>query len=103
MTDEMKIIQHYGMKNQIKKFNEEAFELCEALIIYLSGAGYKEDVALDKIEEEIADVQVLLEQFKQYLNLNRKAIKKIYQYKIQRQLQRIEQSVVNNIKEVEKT
>ena len=76
---EIEIINHYGLKNQIKKFNEESYELIEAL--------FEEDK--EHITEEIADCLVLINQFKAYYEIKDKDIQKVYDYKIARQEGRI--------------
>lgn len=96
-NDLLKIINHYGERHQQKKLNEEVFELIEAI------RDYEEDyirVDCDKdyvqqfkehIEEEFADVMVLLNQFLEYYDLNKENIKKIMQQKINRQLERMKE------------
>jgi len=57
MIDELnKIFNHFGYDNQLKKLNEEFFEVTEALVL--------KDRA--KFVEEISDVLVVALQFKQY-------------------------------------
>ena len=90
----LKIIGYYGIKNQIKKFNEESFELMEAMIeeIYLSHIFRNLLTDSDDkqhIKEEIADNLVLLSQFILYYNINLDDIEKIFKYKVNRQLERI--------------
>lgn len=95
-NDLLKIINHYEVDNQLKKLNEEIFELIEAI------RDYEEDyikVDCDEngvlpffkehIEEEFADVMVLLSQIKYYYELDSERIKKIMEEKIVRQLERI--------------
>lgn len=82
---EIEIINHYGLKNQIRKFNEESYELIEAL--------FENDK--DHITEEIADCLVLINQFKAYYKIKDKDIQKVYDYKIARQ----ERRIVDNILE----
>lgn len=82
--DLLKIIEHYGVNHQQRKLNEEVFELIEALRDYNFRYVLKEHV-----EEEFADVMVLLSQFKYYYELDDKRIKKIMEEKIARQLERI--------------
>ena len=89
ITDEQAIISHYGLKNQIKKFNEESFELCQALITHLCGVGFSDDVVKDDITTEIADCLVQIEQFIQHCSIDRKELKKEYDAKIARQLARM--------------
>lgn len=81
----LRIIRHYGLRNQLRKLNEEVFELIEAIRdtrFYLSK---------NHIEEEFADVMVLLSQIKHFYNLDSEKIKEIMDYKINRQLERIKQ------------
>ena len=94
-NDLLKIINHYEVDNQLKKLNEEVFELIEAI------RDYEEDyirVDCDKdyvqqfkehIEEEFADAMVLLSQIKYYYELDNEKIKKIMEEKIARQLERM--------------
>lgn len=92
----LKIINHYGISNQLKKLSEEIFELQEAIITrerdYMScDATTIMDMANKKhIEEEFADVCVVLEQFKVYYDLDNDKIIEIMKQKINRQLKRIE-------------
>jgi NTP pyrophosphatase (non-canonical NTP hydrolase) len=91
----LKIIRHYGLKHQLRKLNEEVFELIEAI------GDYEEDyirVDCDEnfaqqmknhIEEEFADVMVLLSQIKHYYELDSEKIRKIMKHKINRQLDRM--------------
>lgn len=76
---EIEIINYYGLKNQIRKFNEESYELIEAL--------FENDK--DHIIEEIADCLVLINQFKAYYEIKDKDIQKVYDYKLARQERRI--------------
>ena len=77
----IKIIKHYGFNSQIRKFNEEVLELSEQLFIIdwlndykknLTPRQYKSmyDARIMNVEEEFADVLVLLEQFKRGENEN---------------------------------
>lgn len=90
----LKIINHYGVLPQLKYFQSEVFELNEAIIecelaYHYSpcqiGRGYEEHIA-----EEIADVMVMLEQFKLYYGISSEEITKIFWEKVDRQLGRIE-------------
>lgn len=76
---EIEIINHYGDKHQIRKFNEESYELIEAL--------FENDK--EHITEEIADCLVLINQFKAYYEIEDKDIQKVYDYKLLRQERRI--------------
>ena len=86
--DLLKIIKHYGVNNQQRKLQEEIFELQEAIIEYeLDETGLE---TKKHIEEEFADVCVILEQFKAYYNLDNDKIVDIMYKKIERQLNRME-------------
>ena len=91
----LEIIYTYGINAQLKKFNEEFFELIEAIFNYeyekldfLNPPSNKKYVV-----EEMADVLVMLEQFKLYYNIKNEDIKKIMDYKIDRQIKRIEKGI----------
>lgn len=93
--DLLKIINHYDISNQLKKLSEEIFELQEAIIDaeynrYVGVIRKPCEKAIEHIEEEFADVCVVLEQFKAYYNLDNDRIIQIMKQKINRQLNRIE-------------
>ena len=95
--DLLKIINHYGIKHQLKYIHSEYFELDEAIIQKEYPAitkGHKNeqlDILENKhIAEEIADIQVILKQFQYYYKLEDSQIENIMKYKIKRQLERIE-------------
>lgn len=91
MDDKLReIVNHYGIKQQLKKFNEETFELIEAVTINeVDNFDLVDQELVDKIVEEIADVAVLLKQIQLYYFINESFIKKIMEQKIDRQLNRI--------------
>lgn len=101
MTDKLlKIIEHYGLHNQLRKFNEETFELEESIINYeqCKNSGYEYDYIdaeeLEKeykehIAEEIADVLVMVYQFLEYYKIDQVELCKTMDFKIDRQLERI--------------
>ena len=83
-----KIINHYGIMQQLKYIHSEYFELDEAIIDHeCYGKMVK---PIDHIAEEIADVMVMLEQFRLYYEIPSMQITEIMQQKIDRQLERIE-------------
>ena len=92
----LKIINHYGVLPQLKYFQSEVFELNEAIIDYqltkVSVDKLKEthEEKVKHITEEIADVMVMLEQFKLYYGISSEEITKIFWSKVDRQLGRIE-------------
>lgn len=60
----LKIINHFGWKSQLKKLNEEIYEFYEAIMDFENGIG-----TLDHVEEELADVFVILNGFKALFKL----------------------------------
>lgn len=95
------IINYYKIKSQLKKLNEECYELIEAVKDYeyqkdacevIGCKDIKEHLKKSKehLEEEYADVCVVLEQFKAYYDLDNDKIVEIMKQKINRQLKRIE-------------
>lgn len=84
----LKIVEHYGIMPQLKYIHSEYFELDEAIIDHeCYGKMVK---PIDHIAEEIADVMVMLEQFRLYYEIPSMQITEIMQQKIDRQLERIE-------------
>ena len=93
--DLLKIINHYGVLPQLKYFQSEVFELNEAIIKYEDDKYYMLEpegleVGKKHIAEEIADVMVMLEQFKIYYGISSEEITEIFWSKVNRQLDRIE-------------
>lgn len=80
----LEIIKHYGVLPQLKYFQTEVYELTEAIVLEQYGEDNKEHVA-----EEIADVFVMLDQFMAYYEIDGDEIKRIADFKIDRQLKRI--------------
>jgi NTP pyrophosphatase (non-canonical NTP hydrolase) len=98
--DLLNIIKHYGVMTQLKYFQSEVFELNEAIInheIYFNhyddldeGIGAYDFVkAREHIAEEIADVLVMIFQFKEYYSIDDYDIEKVMHQKTKRQLDRI--------------
>ena len=85
--DLLKIIEHFGVVNQLKKLNEECYEVVESIRNYEEN---KIDIFKEHIVEEIADLMVILEQFKWHYDLTSEEITKIFWNKVNRTLERIE-------------
>lgn len=83
---------YYGVEHQIKKLNEEAYELEMAIYEY-----YRDICAEDHLIEEMADVWVMLSQFMLIFNLDEKKIEEEAKYKIARQLERIKKADLEKI------
>ena len=93
----LEIINHYGLMKQLKYIHSEYFELDEAIMDYHSSGwdyDYEDMEELEReysthIAEEIADIMVMLKQFQYYHGIEDKQIEDIMNYKIERQLDRI--------------
>lgn len=98
----LKIVNHYGINNQLRKFNEECFELIEAIFQYEEQKRVCEefcsrlhcDKDREHIIEEMADVTVMLNQFKKYYCITDKDLVEVTKFKIARQLERIKNETV---------
>lgn len=82
MNRYLKIIEHYGVNAQLKKLNEEVYEFEESVL---------EKHDKEHITEEIADIFVILQQFKEKYNIDLAEINKVMQYKVDRQIKRMEE------------
>lgn len=88
----LRILNNYGVLNQLKYFQSEIFELNEAVISHEMA---KEDNKLDlyyfkkDIAGEIADVMLMLKQFQYYYDISDEQIEDIMNFKADRQLERI--------------
>lgn len=90
MEDKLKkIINNYGPINQARKFNEECYELTEAIFDYEYTGVANNQKLIEHIGEEIADVMVLLEQIKLYYGISSEEITKTFWSKVDRQLERM--------------
>ena len=99
--DLLKIIEHYGTRNQLKKLSEELYEFQEAALSYnllkTISEDFKDEVLEKNTEyiykcvlEEYADLCVLLSQFELYFDLNEDEVLQVMRNKVDRQLGRIE-------------
>ena len=97
--DLLKIINHYGIDNQLKYIHSEYYELDESIlkemeIAFNSEGDFGDREALRKakkhITEELADVMVMLKQFQYYYEISDEEIDNVMKYKVQRQLERID-------------
>ena len=90
--DLLKIINHYGVKNQLKYIHSEYYELDEAILANWYDVDGVTDVGyVEHIREEIADIMVMLKQIQYYYEIPDEEIEDVMKYKIQRQIERIEQ------------
>lgn len=97
MQDKLKkIIENYGVLHQLKHFQSETYELAEAILFNELTTNFYGD--REHIVEEIADVMVMLEQFKLHYGIKEEELKDIMEYKINRQLERIKKEN-NNVQQ----
>lgn len=86
---ERAILKRYGITEQVAKLKEEAYELIEASDGYINGTDSKAHFL-----EEIADVEVMLDQMKLHFNAQDK-VDEIKRFKVKRQLGRMEREEDN--------
>ena len=73
-----KIVEYYGMREQLKYFQSEVFELNEAILANrYDTEGATIDGYVEHIREEIADVMVMLKQFQYYFEIPDEEITKV--------------------------
>lgn len=88
--------EHYGYEAQSNQLVEECAELIQAVSKYRRARGtgqetlLKEQVAFDNLIEEIADVEIMLEQIKHLLKIPEEDLLAYKQFKINRTKERIE-------------
>ena len=93
----LSIISFYGAMNQLKYMQTEMFEFIEAIFQYEEQkracletcSRLHCDKEKEHIEEEYADLMVMLEQFHAYYDLDDMHISEVMHQKIDRQLDRI--------------
>lgn len=92
----LKIINKYGIYNQLKYIHSEYFELDEAVINHELKKSVEYEIPLteiigtkEHIAEELADCLVMLKQIQYYYDIDDFQIKSIMNTKIDRQLERI--------------
>ena len=88
------IINHFGYRNQMKKLNEETYELLEAIDNYEDGLSNDNVEELNMLRghiiEEMGDVLILLTEFIGKYDIEKPELDVIMDYKINRTLQRID-------------
>lgn len=95
---ELKIIKHFGFRNQLKKLNEECYELIEAVNDYENQKAvcleFCSELHCNKqreqIIEEMGDVLFLINQFKSLYEITDDDLVPVMEFKRNRTLERIE-------------
>ena len=77
------IADHYGLKKQLRQLAEE----CSELAVEASHSARKGTTV--RIIEEMADVEIMIEQIVYLAKIDRKDIEECIQYKLERQIKRI--------------
>lgn len=83
------IANHYGLAHQLRKTQEELHELDEAIRDHLATPTVK---TREKVVEEVIDCEVMLEQVKHLMRLAEEELNIYREFKIRRQLNRIDRS-----------
>lgn len=89
----IKNAEHYGYEAQSNQLVEECAELIQAVSKYRRAAAKGEDeklIALGNLVEEIADVEIMLEQIKHLLKIPEEDLIAYKQFKVNRTKERIE-------------
>ena len=100
MQPYLDIINHFGLRNQMKKLNEEIFELLEAIDNYedasMEFSNHEECYTVDEmyvfrdhVVEEMGDVLILLTEFIGRYDIEKHELDKWMDYKLERTLDRI--------------
>lgn len=90
------IADYYKIEKQQRQLAEECAELIQATSKYMryreqAYASSNDWTYIQDVIEEIADVEIMLEEMKYLLNINKDAIEQIKINKIERQLKRIQE------------
>lgn len=97
----LEIINHFGIDNQLKKLNEECYELIEAIRdyedMYMKCDCDSQYLKNEKkhLTEELSDCLILLNQFKNYYKITDEELNNMINHKIQRTLERIKNGYYN--------
>ena len=94
-NDYKKIIEHYGVRNQLKKLSEEVYELQEAVIDLqdFTTCGNADTQLNQNVIEEIADVFVILRQLVMQFDIAKCDIEDMEDYKVKRTLEIIDKEI----------
>lgn len=79
----LRVFKHFGTDTQERKLVEEVFEFLKELILYEAGVG-----DINKVIEEYDDVELLMLEFKQYLEITDEEKYDGMKYKVGRTLER---------------
>ena len=97
----LEIINHYGLSAQLDQLIEECAELIQAINKHKRACGNGQPVKMDTLSslinvlEEIADIEVVIDELKAYAPDNITTINDIKTKKVQRQINRIKEEKKN--------
>ena len=89
------IIEYFGVRNQMKKLNEECFEFLEAVDNYEDEMSYHlggrafENMCREHVIEEMGDILVLLTEFIAKYDIKKEELDPFMDYKLERTHDRI--------------
>ena len=82
------IADHYGLENQLRQLAEE----CSELAVEANHSARRGSVTV-RLIEEIADVEIMLDQVRYLADIQESDVLKMRYYKIERQLKRMRQEM----------
>lgn len=95
MKSYLDIIEYFGVRNQMKKLNEECFEFLEAVDNYEDELTFHltdkvgENMLRDHVIEEMGDILTILTQFIEKYEISQEELDPYMAFKLQRTLDRI--------------
>lgn len=95
MKSYLDVIEYFGVRNQMKKLNEECFEFLEAVDNYEDELAFHltdrvgENMSRDHVIEEMGDILTILTQFIEKYEILQEELDPYMGFKLQRTLDRI--------------
>ena len=95
MKSYLDVIEYFGVRNQMKKLNEECFEFLEAVDNYEDELAFHltdkvgENMLRDHVIEEMGDILTILTQFIEKYEILQEELDPYMDFKLQRTLDRI--------------
>ena len=95
MKSYLDVIEYFGVRNQMKKLNEECFEFLEAVDNYEDELAFHltdkvgENMLRDHVIEEMGDILTILTQFIEKYEILQEELDHYMDFKLQRTLDRI--------------
>lgn len=95
MKSYLDVIEYFGVRNQMKKLNEECFEFLEAVDNYEDELAFHltdkvgENMSRDHVIEEMGDILTILTQFIEKYEILQEELDPYMDFKLQRTLDRI--------------